>query len=456
MNVTIDQILRAAQLLEQSQNLPLIDPLSFCKLGQDYEERYTQSKMRSNLITTTTTTAFDNTLGGGLSTAAAAGNLFEPKLSVGSTGSSRRSSPSSLLSGASSEPSVSSQNSSAPNSPPVVLLPSNINAAAAAVAAAKKLSNASSTGIAPLLTCRTTTTNPNGSHSTRQSRAAHNELEKNRRANLRGYLDKLKSVLPPDPESTRDTTLSLLTRARNYIRLMKRQKQTMLTVRNEALADNLRLQERLAALKNQQGVIVESQQPSTVNTQQLLNGQIHEEVPMVQVSTQQQSVPQIDVQTSMQMPTQPSQLLIKPEPQHVSHSSTMYMEFSPSAKPSIVPVPAGLPPSLASLLPQLAAALQQQQQTAITNNNAELISSAAALLQNQNSAPLMNNVGLNVTSIAPTQTNSLLSNNLLYTSFRSTPIDLVNDGLLPSLPLLYPYSYLEEQRHQQLLQNPSA
>ncbi|KAI6215607.1 Helix-loop-helix DNA-binding domain protein [Aphelenchoides besseyi] len=454
MNVTIDQILRAAQLLEQSQNLPLIDPLSFCKLGQDYEERYTQSKMRSNLITTTTTTAFDNSIGGGLSTAAAAGSLFEAKLSVGSTGSSRRSSPSSLLSGGSSEPSVSSQHSSAPNSPPVVLLPSNINAAAAAVAAAKKLSNASSTGIAPLLTCRSAA-NPNGAHSTRQSRAAHNELEKNRRANLRGYLDKLKSVLPPDPESTRDTTLSLLTRARNYIRLMKRQKQTMLAVRNEALADNLRLQERLAALKNQQGVIVEPQQPSTVDTQQLLNGQIHDDAPMVQVPTQQQSVPQIDVQTSIQMPTQPSQLLIKPEPQHVSHSSPMYMEFSPSAKPSVVPVPTGLPPSLATLLPQLAAALQQQQ-TAIANNNAELISSAAALLQNQNNTPLMNNVGLNVTSIAPTQPTSLLSNNLLYTSFRSTPIDLVNDGLLPSLPLLYPYSYLEEQRHQQLLQNPSA
>ncbi len=50
-------------------------------------------------------------------------------------------------------------------------------------------------------------------------RDAHNQLEKNRRANLRNYLDKLKSVLPADQESTRDTTLSLLTRARNYIRV---------------------------------------------------------------------------------------------------------------------------------------------------------------------------------------------------------------------------------------------
>ncbi|NJO70323.1 MAG: helix-loop-helix domain-containing protein [Bacteroidetes bacterium] len=50
-------------------------------------------------------------------------------------------------------------------------------------------------------------------------RAVHNELEKNRRANLRNYLDTLKTILPVDPDSTRDTTLSLLTRARNYIQV---------------------------------------------------------------------------------------------------------------------------------------------------------------------------------------------------------------------------------------------
>ncbi|VDK49110.1 unnamed protein product [Anisakis simplex] len=48
-------------------------------------------------------------------------------------------------------------------------------------------------------------------------RAAHNELEKTRRANLRGYLDKLKSIIPASCESTRYTTLSLLTQARDYI-----------------------------------------------------------------------------------------------------------------------------------------------------------------------------------------------------------------------------------------------
>ncbi|VDN17732.1 unnamed protein product [Gongylonema pulchrum] len=48
-------------------------------------------------------------------------------------------------------------------------------------------------------------------------RAAHNELEKTRRANLRGYLDRLKEIVPPGAENARSTTLSLLTRARDYI-----------------------------------------------------------------------------------------------------------------------------------------------------------------------------------------------------------------------------------------------
>ena len=44
-------------------------------------------------------------------------------------------------------------------------------------------------------------------------------MEKNRRANLRGHLEALKSVLPPESDTHRDTTLSLLTRARNYIKV---------------------------------------------------------------------------------------------------------------------------------------------------------------------------------------------------------------------------------------------
>jgi MAX dimerization protein len=59
-------------------------------------------------------------------------------------------------------------------------------------------------------------------------RTAHNELEKTRRANLRSCLERLKDMVPTggcgagsDSTSPRNTTLSLLTRARNYIQVRR-------------------------------------------------------------------------------------------------------------------------------------------------------------------------------------------------------------------------------------------
>uniref|UniRef100_A0A1I7X8Y9 BHLH domain-containing protein n=1 Tax=Heterorhabditis bacteriophora TaxID=37862 RepID=A0A1I7X8Y9_HETBA len=50
-------------------------------------------------------------------------------------------------------------------------------------------------------------------------RAAHNELEKTRRANLRGCLETLKTLVPPIADASRNTTLALLTRARDHIKV---------------------------------------------------------------------------------------------------------------------------------------------------------------------------------------------------------------------------------------------
>uniref|UniRef100_A0A1I8BNL7 BHLH domain-containing protein n=1 Tax=Meloidogyne hapla TaxID=6305 RepID=A0A1I8BNL7_MELHA len=75
--------------------------------------------------------------------------------------------------------------------------------------------------------------------------AAHNELEKNRRANLRGHLEALKSVLPPESDAHRDTTLSLLTRARNYIKFVDEQKTALLKKREALLVEHHRLQQLL-------------------------------------------------------------------------------------------------------------------------------------------------------------------------------------------------------------------
>jgi len=68
-----------------------------------------------------------------------------------------------------------------------------------------------------------------GSHSssrgkvkkTQGNRSTHNELEKNRRAQLRTCLEKLKDLVPLGPESARHTTLGLLTRAKHFIKTLE-------------------------------------------------------------------------------------------------------------------------------------------------------------------------------------------------------------------------------------------
>nr|XP_032806136.1 uncharacterized protein LOC116940427 isoform X3 [Petromyzon marinus] len=49
-------------------------------------------------------------------------------------------------------------------------------------------------------------------------RSTHNELEKNRRAQLRVCLERLKNMVPLGPECSRHTTLGLLTKAKNHIK----------------------------------------------------------------------------------------------------------------------------------------------------------------------------------------------------------------------------------------------
>ncbi|KFO21118.1 Max dimerization protein 1 [Fukomys damarensis] len=53
------------------------------------------------------------------------------------------------------------------------------------------------------------------------ARSTHNEMEKNRRAHLRLCLEKLKGLVPLGPESSRHTTLSLLTKAKLHIKKLE-------------------------------------------------------------------------------------------------------------------------------------------------------------------------------------------------------------------------------------------
>ena len=104
--------------------------------------------------------------------------------------------------------------------------------------------------------------------------------------------------------------------------------------------------------------------------------------------------------------------LIKPEPQRLaptSNEAAALFELSPSAKPLL--------PTSTALLPRL--------------STAELLRALVAL--QQQSAPI-------VAPPPPAPTAS--AGSLLYTPFRSTPIDLMTEGLTPSTPftLLYPYT----------------
>ncbi|XP_071987170.1 max-interacting protein 1 isoform X1 [Engystomops pustulosus] len=53
------------------------------------------------------------------------------------------------------------------------------------------------------------------------NRSTHNELEKNRRAHLRLCLERLKDLIPLEPDSSRHTTLGLLNKAKLHIKKLE-------------------------------------------------------------------------------------------------------------------------------------------------------------------------------------------------------------------------------------------
>lgn len=86
------------------------------------------------------------------------------------------------------------------------------------------------------------------------SRTTHNELEKNRRAHLRNCLEKLKVLVPLGPETSRHTTLGLLTKAKRFIKNLE-ERERKHTVHKEQLSREQRfLRRRLEQLTNQTGL----------------------------------------------------------------------------------------------------------------------------------------------------------------------------------------------------------
>ncbi|CAI2357311.1 unnamed protein product [Caenorhabditis sp. 36 PRJEB53466] len=133
--------------------------------------------------------------------------------------------------------------------------------------------------------------------SSKHSRAAHNELEKNRRANLRGCLETLKMMVPCISDAMRNTTLALLTRARDHI--------------------------------------IELQEGNDVQAKQLQDLKEENDVLAAELA-QLQADEEVAQMTSQLTQTQPQS---RPESRESSFTSTSsrdspcYLEYSPSSKP---------------------------------------------------------------------------------------------------------------------------
>ncbi|XP_045190367.2 max dimerization protein 1-like [Mercenaria mercenaria] len=84
------------------------------------------------------------------------------------------------------------------------------------------------------------------------NRSTHNELEKNRRANLRYCLEKLKDIVPLGPDSSRHTTLGLLMKAKSFIKTLEDKERKTITQREQLRREQRFLQRRLDQLSDGQ------------------------------------------------------------------------------------------------------------------------------------------------------------------------------------------------------------
>ncbi|KAM3960088.1 max dimerization protein 4 [Aphomia sociella] len=81
------------------------------------------------------------------------------------------------------------------------------------------------------------------------SRTTHNELEKNRRAHLRSCLEKLKDMVPLGPETSRHTTLGLLTKAKRFIKSLEEREKRHSGHKEQLAREQRYLRRRLAQLR---------------------------------------------------------------------------------------------------------------------------------------------------------------------------------------------------------------
>uniref|UniRef100_A0A6G1SI43 Max-interacting protein 1 n=1 Tax=Aceria tosichella TaxID=561515 RepID=A0A6G1SI43_9ACAR len=87
------------------------------------------------------------------------------------------------------------------------------------------------------------------------NRSTHNELEKNRRAHLRTCLERLKEVVPLESDSSRHTTLGLLTKAKGFIKTLEERDQKQQMQIADLLARQRYLRSRLEQISGNPGGI---------------------------------------------------------------------------------------------------------------------------------------------------------------------------------------------------------
>lgn len=86
------------------------------------------------------------------------------------------------------------------------------------------------------------------------SRTTHNELEKNRRAHLRNCLEKLKGLVPLGPETSRHTTLGLLTKAKRFIKNLEERERKNSVHKEQLHREQRFLRRKLDQLSTQTGL----------------------------------------------------------------------------------------------------------------------------------------------------------------------------------------------------------
>jgi len=86
------------------------------------------------------------------------------------------------------------------------------------------------------------------------NRTTHNELEKNRRAHLRGCLERLKELVPLGAESNRHTTLGLLNKAKCFIRNLEERDKRARVQKVQLIREQRFLLRRLDQLAEEAGL----------------------------------------------------------------------------------------------------------------------------------------------------------------------------------------------------------